>query len=94
MTLRARNFVARDRDARLAEANIAHYDKVAEILWDASEENIQWSIEETVRSSVTDWLNSPEGHREALMDPAAQIVGIGTAIRDERVVVTMLLGNR
>ncbi len=84
----------RDLGARLAEANIAHYDKVAEILWDASEESIDWSIEDTVRSSVTDWLRSPEGHREALMDPEARIVGVGTAIRDERVVVTMLLGAR
>ena len=84
----------RDLGARLAEANLAHYDKVAEILWYASDENIDWRIEETVRKSVTDWLRSPEGHREALMDPEARIVGIGTAIRDERVVVTMLLGKR
>ncbi len=84
----------RDLGARLAEANLAHYDKVAEILWDASDQNIDWRIEETVRSSVTDWLRSPEGHREALMDPEARIVGIGTAIRDERVVITMLLGSR
>jgi len=84
----------RDLGARLAEANLAHYDKVAEILWDASDANIDWRIEETVRNSVTDWLRSPEGHREALMDPEARIVGIGTAIRDERVVITMLLGAR
>jgi len=84
----------RDLGARLAEANLAHYDKVAEILWDASDTKINWKIDETVRSSVTDWLRSPEGHREALMDPAARIVGIGTAIRDERVVITMLLGSR
>ncbi len=84
----------RDLGARLAEANVAHYDKVAEILWDATDANINWDITETVRSSVTDWLRSPEGHREALLDPEAKIVGIGTAIRDERVVVTMLLGKR
>lgn len=84
----------RDLGARLAEANVAHYDKVAEILWDATDANINWDITETVRSSVTDWLRSPEGHREALLDPEARIVGIGTAIRDERVVVTMLLGKR
>lgn len=84
----------RDLGARLNEANLAHYEKVAEILWDASDQGINWDIEETVRSSVTDWLRSPEGHREALMDPEAQIVGIGTAIRDERVVITMLLGKR
>ncbi len=84
----------RDLKARLQEANVAHYAKVAEILWDATDENIQWSIEETVRSSVTDWLRSQEGHREALLDPTARIVGIGTAIRDERIVVTMLLGER
>ena len=84
----------RDLGARLAEANVAHYDKVAEILWDATDANIQWSTTETVRSSVTDWLRSPEGHREALLDPDARIVGIGTAIRDERIVITMLLGRR
>ena len=48
----------RDLGARLAEANLGHYDKVAEILWDASDSNIDWRIEETVRSSVTDWLRS------------------------------------
>lgn|GEM_PF-6392467 len=84
----------RDLGARLAEANLAHYDKVAEILWDASDEGIDWEIEDTVRSSVTDWLRSTDGHREALMDADARIVGIGTAIRNERVVVTMLLGAR
>jgi len=84
----------RDLGARLAEANLGHYDKVAEILWDASDSNIDWRIEETVRSSVTDWLRSPEGHREALLDPAARIVGVGTAIRDERIVITMLLGDQ
>ena len=84
----------RDLKARLNEANVAHYARVAEILWDATDENIQWSIEETVRSSVTDWLRSQEGHREALLDPQARIVGIGTAIRDERIVVTMLLGDK
>lgn len=84
----------RDLGARLAEANLGHYDKVAEILWDASDANIDWRIEETVRSSVTDWLRSPEGHREALLDPEARIVGIGTAIRDERIVITMLLGDQ
>jgi len=84
----------RDLGARLAEANVAHYDKVAEILWDATDANIDWRIEETVRSSVTDWLRSPEGHREALLDPEARIVGIGTAIRNERIVITMLLGDR
>lgn len=84
----------RDLAARLGEANIDHYNKVAEILWDTTDQNINWTIEDTVRSAVTDWLKSPEGHREALMDPDARIVGIGTAIRDERIVVTMLLGDR
>lgn len=84
----------RDLAARLAEANVAHYNKVAEILWDTSDSNIDWRIEETVRRAVTDWLRSQEGHREALLDPTARIVGIGTALRDERIVVTMLLGAR
>lgn len=84
----------RDLGSRLAEANVSHYNKVAEILWDTSQGGISWVIEDTVRSAVTDWLRSPEGHREALLDPSARIVGIGTAIRDERIVVTMLLGER
>ena len=84
----------RDLEARLREANVDHYAKVAEILWDARDGDIQWTPTDTVRSSVTDWLRSPEGHREALLDPTARVVGIGTAIRDRRVVVTMLLGQR
>lgn len=84
----------RDLDARVADAGLGYYAQIAEILWDADDDNLSWSIEQTVRNAVTDWLNSPEGHREALLDPKLTVTGIGTAVREKRIVVAMLLGRR
>lgn len=84
----------RDLDDRVAQAGLGGFAKISEILWDAADDNLSWSIEQTVRNAVTDWLQSPEGHREALMDPKMELTGIGTAVRDGRIVVAMLLGRR
>jgi len=85
----------RDLNARIADAQLGNvYETVAEILWDVTDENIQWFVEDTVRNAVTDWLRSPDGHREALLDPDLKVAGVGTSIREERVVITMLLGRR
>lgn len=83
----------RDLQARLEEANATQYAEVAENLWTAEGE-IQWFYEENVRRAVTDWMNSKEGHREAILDPNLKLAGVGTAIREERIVVTMLFGRR
>ena len=83
----------RDLQARLEEANVTQYAEVAENLWTAEGE-IQWFYEETVRRAVTDWMNSKEGHREAILDPTLRLAGVGTAIRNERIVVTMLFGRK
>ena len=82
----------RDLQARLEEANVLQFAEVAENLWTAEGE-IQWEYQETVRRAVLDWLNSREGHREAILDPNLRLAGVGTAIRDERIVVTMLFGR-
>jgi len=82
----------RDLQARLEEANVTQFAEVAENLWTAEGE-ITWKYEETVRQAVLDWLNSKEGHREAMLDPNLRLAGVGTAIRDERIVVTMLFGR-
>lgn len=83
----------RDLQARLEEANVVQFGEVAENLWTAEEE-ITWVYQETVRRAVLDWMNSKEGHREAILDPNLVHAGVGTAIRDERVVVAMLFGRR
>ena len=83
----------RDLQARLEEANVTQFAEVAENLWTAEGE-ITWQYEETVRRAVLDWLNSKEGHREAMLDPKLRLAGVGTAIRDERIVVAMLFGRQ
>ncbi len=83
----------RDLQARLEEANVNQFSEVAENLWTAEGE-ITWQYEETVRRAVLDWLNSKEGHREAMLDPKLRLAGVGTAIRDERIVVAMLFGRQ
>ncbi len=83
----------RDLQARLEEANVTQFSEVAENLWTAEGE-ITWQYEETVRRAVLDWLNSKEGHREAMLDPKLRLAGVGTAIRDERIVVAMLFGRQ
>lgn len=83
----------RDLQTRLEEANVVEFSEVAENLWTAEEE-ITWVYEETVRRAVLDWMNSKEGHREAILDPNLVHAGVGTAIRDERIVVAMLFGRR
>lgn len=83
----------RDLQARLEEANVTQFNEVAENLWTAEGE-ITWQYEETVRRAVLDWMNSKEGHREAMLDPNLRLAGVGTAIRDERIVVAMLFGRR
>jgi len=83
----------RDLQARLEEANVLQFSEVAENLWTAEGE-IQWEYKETVRRAVLDWLNSKEGHREAILDPNLRLAGVGTAIRDERIVVAMLFGRQ
>jgi uncharacterized protein YkwD len=83
----------RDLQARLEEANVLEFQEVAENLWTAETE-IEWVYQETVRRAVLDWLNSKEGHREAILDPNLIFAGVGTAIRDERIVVAMLFGRR
>ncbi len=82
----------RDLQARLEEANVTQFAEVAENLWTAEGE-ITWQYEETVRRAVLDWLNSKEGHREAMLDPKLRLAGVGTAIRNERIVVAMLFGR-
>lgn len=85
----------RDLGTRLSSAGVAQdYAQVAEVLWDMSDDNISWLLENTVRSAVTEWLNSDEGHREALLDPKLRLAGVGTALREGRIVVAMLLGRR
>ena len=83
----------RDLQARLEEANVTQFSEVAENLWTAEGE-ITWQYEETVRRAVLDWLNSKEGHREAMLDPKLRLAGVGTAMRDERIVVAMLFGRQ
>lgn len=83
----------RDLQARLEEANVTNYAEVAENLWTAEGE-IQWFGNENARRAVEDWMNSQEGHREAILDPNLRVAGVGTAIRDERIVVAMLFGRQ
>ena len=83
----------RDLQARLEEANAVQYAEVAENLWTAEGE-IDWRNNENARQAVQDWMNSTEGHREAILDPNLRLAGVGTAIRDERIVVAMLFGRR
>jgi uncharacterized protein YkwD len=83
----------RDLQARLEEAGVRQFSEVAENLWTAEGE-ITWQYQETVRRAVLDWMNSREGHREAILDPNLVLAGVGTAIRDERIVVAMLFGRQ
>ncbi len=78
---------------RFLEANVTHFREVAENLWTAEGE-ITWEYKHIVRQAVTDWMNSREGHREAMLDPNFTSTAVGTAIRDGRIVVAMLFGRR
>ena len=84
----------RDLQDRLEEVGAMDYAEVAENLWTAEGADIQWFYEESVRRAVLDWMNSEEGHREAILDPNLALAGVGTAIRDERIVVAMLFGRK
>ena len=78
---------------RLIEVNATDFEEVAELLWHDRDEYLDWRYQEVVRSAVSDWLNSSEGHRENLLDPNLRHAGVGTAIRNGRIVVTMILAK-
>jgi uncharacterized protein YkwD len=83
----------RGLEDRFIEANVTDFREAAENLWTAEGE-IVWEYVHTVRKAVTDWMNSSEGHREAMLDPTFTSAAVGTAIRDERIVIVMLFGRR
>ncbi len=78
---------------RLIQNSVPAYDEVAENLWEARGAII-WTTLDNRQRAIRDWLNSDKGHREALLDANLYTAGIGVAIRNERVVVALLLGRR
>lgn len=77
---------------RVHESGLGHYDELAENLFN-SEGQVAWFATANARATIKGWMESRQGHREAMLDPKLSEAGVGAAMREGRYVVSMVFGR-
>lgn len=79
---------------RLEDTGLADsFNEVVETLWRAEAPHMNWFADQNADMAVREWFESKRGQRETLLNSQHTLAGVGAALREERMVVAMLVGS-